>query len=159
MSDKADSLNNLPPLEPPPALWAAVRTELDQRRRQRVHQRRIRRLGAVGAIAALVLVAVLLQPFDEAIDTGRDSDQVLIETRQLSALLESQIRQHAAGTVSAESVERLVWLEDELAWLDTRLAANPDNSELWLRRARLLVEMNRIYSRNDWQSQMRLTSY
>lgn len=159
MSDKTNPFSQLPPLEPPPALWAAVRTELDQRQGQRVQRRRIRRLGAVAAIAALVVVVVLLRPITETADIGESSDQALIETRQLSALLEAQIRQHAAGTVSAESVEQLVWLENEMAWLDTRLAANPDNSELWLQRARLLVEMNRIYSRNDWQSQMRLTSY
>jgi len=159
MPVEPNPLRTLPPLEPPPALWAAVRTELDHRLRQRRQHRRLQRLGAFGAIAAMVLVAVLLRPVEELVDGFQQNEQTLIETRQLSALLEAQIRRHAAGTVSAESVERLVWLENELGWLDTRLAANPDNSELWLQRTRLLVEMNQIYSNDNWQSQMRLTSY
>jgi len=158
-TDTTSQLKELPPLEPPAALWSAVRTELDQHRGARVYRRRMRGVGAIGAVAAMLLVVVLLRPVNDTVDADRSSDQALIETRQLSALLEAQIRQHAAGTVSAESVEQLVWLENELAWLDSRLAASPDNGELWLQRARLLVEMNQIYSRDDLESQMRLTSY
>ena len=169
MNDKPDhqrKFEDLPPLEPPPALWSAIRSELDQRGRAR----RLRLGGwlasAAAAVAVLVVVVHLVQFPDPATDTDAmtpavadANDSSLIQVRQLSALLEARLRQQHFSAVSSGSVESLVWLENELTWLDFRLASQPDDLELWQRRTELLAEMNRLYEYDNWQSQMRLTSF
>lgn len=169
MNDKPDhqrKFEDLPPLEPPPALWSAIRSELDQRGRAR----RLRLGGwlasAAAAVAVLVVVVHLVQFPDPATDpdamtpaVADAKDSSLIQARQLSALLEARLRQQHFSAVSSGSVESLVWLENELTWLDFRLASQPDDLELWQRRTELLAEMNRLYEYDNWQSQMRLTSF
>ena len=169
MNDKLDyqrKLEDLPPLDPPPALWSAIRSELDQRGRAR----RLRRSGwlasAAAAVAVIVVVAYLVQLPDPATDPAASApavadvnDSSLIQLRQLSALLEARLRQQHLNAVSSGSMESLIWLENELTWLDIRLASQPDNIDLWQRRTELLAEMNRLYEHDNWQSQMRLTSF
>ncbi len=159
MNDDTNPLNNLPRLEPPAALWPAVRGELDQRRRDRQFRRWAQASMAVAAVAVLTVVVVLIQqPADHPFDTLAADDPALIEARQFSAAMEAQLRQQHLGAVSSASVESLVWLENELGWLDTRLASQPNDIELWQRRAVLLAEMNRLYERDSWQAQLQLTS-
>jgi hypothetical protein len=160
------TFENLPTLDPPPTLWSAIRSDLDRRSRAR----RLRRAGwitsAAAAIAVLAIV-VHLSPLPDP-DTGsvatepagaEISDQSLIEIRQLSALLEARLRQQHFSAVSSNAMESLVWLENELTWLDMRLASHSDDLELWQRRTELLAEMNRLYERNHWQTQMRQASF
>ncbi len=157
------ALKALPPATPPPALWSAVRTELDQRQHAR-RQRRFAWISSGVAAAAVLMVLVSVVDTPEMVTTLDPAaaitsvDSSLIQARQLSALLESQLRQHTLGAVSASSVESLLYLENELGWLDTRLASQPDDLALWQKRIELLGEMNRQYGRNDWQNEVRLTS-
>ncbi len=160
-----NTLKSLPPLDPPPALWASIRSELDQRRATRHHRRGAWVASAAAVVAVLALVINLIyQP--ERVPNGTSSvaittadDSALIQARQISAMLEAKLRQHNLGAVNTASVESLVWLENELGWLDMRLASNPNDLELWQQRNQLLDEMNRLYGRNSWQSQMQMTSF
>jgi len=155
------ALNDLPLETPPPALWSAVQTELDQRKYAR-RQRRFTWISA-SAVAALLLVAINLMPDPTASpsfvpDTATASLAAeLIQARQLSALLEAQLRQNTLRAINASSMDRLLYLENELGWLDTRLASQPNDLSLWQRRIDLLGEMNRQYGLGDWQHDVRLT--
>jgi hypothetical protein len=148
------SLNALPPLDPPPALWRAIETELDQQQTSRRHRRwTLISTSIAAAIVLAVVVGLVRQPdIQPAAQAG--SDSTLVQARQVSALLEAQLRQQSLSAVSTSSVESLVWLEQELGWLDMRLATNPNDLELWQRRAELLGEMNQLYGQNSWQAQM-----
>jgi hypothetical protein len=157
------ALNELPPMTPPPALWSAVRTELDQRQ----HARRQRRFAwiSAGMAAAAVLAVVInvlpdptIPPAFEPEQATASVDRELVQARQLSALLESQLRQNTLGAINASSMDRLLYLENELGWLDTRLASQPNDLSLWQKRIELLGEMNRQYGLDDWQNDVRLTS-
>lgn len=165
-SRRQTDFKHLPPLDPPPALWSAIRSELDQRSRAR----RLRRTGwvasAAAAVAVLAIVINLVHLPDRATPpaatetTIADSgDPSLTQIRQLSAVLEARLRQQHFSAVNSASVESLVWLENELAWLDIRLASDPNDLELWQRRTELLAEMNHLYERSNWQAQMQLTSF
>ncbi|MFU8831388.1 MAG: hypothetical protein ACNA7J_04440 [Wenzhouxiangella sp.] len=162
MHDDTNSLKNLPQLDPPAALWPAVRASLERRRLNRRFRRWTQVSMAVAAVAVLAVVVVLVQQPDRQSDSSTDAlvvnDSALIQARQLSAAMEAQLRQQYLGAVSSASVESLVWLENELGWLDTRLTSQPDDIELWHRRAWLLAEMNRLYQRDSWQAQLQLTS-
>jgi len=166
--DRADpealhALADLPALEPPAALWSAIRADLDQRRRAR----RQRLHGWIGsALAASLLVGVILAPPDlnpdrpppaEAFATP-DEQPGLNQARQLSALLESGLRERHWRPLNAASVERLVWLESELGWLDARLHDQPGSLDLWRQRIELLGEMNRLYADKYWQADVLNTS-
>ena len=156
------ALNELPSATPPPALWSAVRTELDQRRHAR-RQRRFTWASASVAAAAVLAVAINLMPDPAVTPTFEPGtataslDPALVQARQLSALLEAQLRQNTLRAVNASSMDRLLYLENELGWLDTRLASQPNDLSLWQRRIDLLGEMNRQYSLGDWQNDVRLT--
>jgi hypothetical protein len=82
----------------------------------------------------------------------------LVQIRRLSAALESSLRDKRQGAVSTLALEELVLMENELGWLDMRLGSQPGDLELWQRRVEILGDMNRLYSRNHWQNQIRLTS-
>ncbi len=159
-------LDRLPALDPPPALWSSIRSELDQRALDRRHKNR----GWLAAgLAAVLLLSVSIGLLDDRKSKGAPGpgsaaslppeDPQLVQARRLSAALEAGLRRSQHSSVSSGSVESLVWLENELGWLDMRLANQPDSLALWQRRIELLGEMNRLYSRNDWQTQMQLTSF
>jgi hypothetical protein len=84
-------------------------------------------------------------------------DPALVQARQRSALLEAQLRQNALRAVNVSAMDRLLYLESELGWLDTRLASQPNDLSLWQERIELLGEMNRQYDLSNWQSDVRLT--
>lgn len=159
--------NSLPQLDPPPALWASIRSELDQRQAARRHRRRTFVASAVAAVAVLAVVINLIQLPEPGpgLDNGGDTvamsanESDLIQARQISALLEASLRRQNLGAVNTASVESLVWLENELGWLDTRLASNPNDLDLWQQRNQLLEEMNQLYGRNSWQAQMQQASF
>ncbi|AKS40662.1 hypothetical protein [Wenzhouxiangella marina] len=163
--ERLAGFDELPMIDPPPALWSAIRTELDQRAASRRH----RRLGWIssGLAAAAVLVVLLgvlnspelPMPASGEPMVADATDPALVQARQISALLESRLRQQNMGAINTSSVERLVYVENELHWLDIRLASQPDNLDLWQRRVELLDEMNRLYGRNNWQTEMQLTSF
>ncbi len=160
------NLNSLPPLDPPPALWASIRSELDQRQTARRHRRGIFFASAVAAVAVLAVVINLVHqpdlspgPESTSIVAMSADESALIQARQVSALLEASLRRQNLGAVNTASVESLVWLENELGWLDTRLASNPNDLDLWQQRNQLLDEMNRLYGRNSWQAQMQQASF
>lgn len=151
-------LRDLPLLDPPPALWRSIEGELDRRQTGR-RQRRWAIVSSAMAAAVVVAVAVgLIQQPEIQPPAWPGNDPALVQARQVSALLEAQLRQQHHGAVSTSAVESLVWLESELGWLDVRLASDPKNLELWQRRTELLSEMNRLYGQNHWQSEMRLTN-
>jgi hypothetical protein len=118
--------------------------------------------GLAAALALTVGIALLQAPSmpPTTIETAESTTAgaELIQIRQLSALLEASLRQQQVGAVSTGALESLVYLENELGWLDIRLASQPADLALWQRRIELLDEMNRLYSRNHWQTQMKLTS-
>ena len=162
------NLNSLPPLDPPPALWASIRSELDQRQTARRHRRRTFIASAVAAVAVLAVVINLVQLPEPGplLDGGGDTvamsanESDLIQARQISALLEASLRrqnlgagQHRLGRESGLAGERAG------AWLDTRLASNPNDLDLWQQRNQLLEEMNQLYGRNSWQAQMQQASF
>jgi anti-sigma-K factor RskA len=151
-------LHTLPTLGPPPALWPAIRSDLDRHQLNRRFRHWAQASMAVAAVAVLAVVTVLIYHPDHSTDIVLADDPALVQARQLSAAMEAQLRQQHLGAVSTASVETLVWLENELGWLDTRLASNPNDIELWQRRAWLLSEMNRLYGLNSWQAQMQLTN-
>lgn len=153
----SEALKALPALDPPPALWRAIETELDQQQTGRRHRRwRLISTSIAAAVVLAVVVGLVHQPeFQPSTQGG--SDSALVQARQVSALLEAQLRQQSLSAVNTSSVESLVWLENELGWLDMRLASNPNDLELWQRRAELLGEMNQLYGQNSWQAQMHQT--
>jgi len=160
-------LSSLPPLDPPPALWASIRSELDQRQTARRHRRGTFSASAVAAVAVAVLAVVINLVHQPNLSPGPDSTSILamsadesalIQARQVSALLEASLRRQNLGAVNTVSVESLVWLENELGWLDTRLASNPNDLDLWQQRNQLLNEMNRLYGQSSWQAQMQHAS-
>lgn len=153
-----NQLNKLPPLDPPPALWRSIENELDQRQASQRHRRWTLISASMAAVIVLAVVIGLVRQPEIRIPAQADIDPALVEARQISALLEAQLRQQHFGAVNTASVESLVWLENELGWLDMRLASDPNNLELWQRRSELLSEMNRLYGQSSWQAQMRLTS-
>jgi hypothetical protein len=156
-------LQALPQLSPPPALWSAVCDQMD---RQALARRSRHRGWMVSGLAAALALAVGIGVFNSpsmppsALETASSTpaSTELIQVRQLSALLEASLRQQQVGAVSTGALESLVYLENELGWLDIRLASRPGDLELWQRRIELLDEMNRLYGRNHWQTQMKLTS-
>lgn len=156
------ALSELPPSAPPPALWSAVRTDMDQRRRAR-RQRRFTWVSTGAAAAAVLAVAINLMTnpaVTQSAETGSATaslDPELVQARQRSALLEAQLRQNTVGRINALSMDRLLYLENELGWLDTRLASQPNDLSLWQQRIELLGEMNRQYGIDDWQQDVRLT--
>jgi hypothetical protein len=151
-------LRELPPLDPPPALWRSIEGELDRQHSARRQRRWAIASSAVAAAIVLAVVVGLVQQPAIQPPAMPDSDPALVQARQVSALLEAQLRQQHYGAVNTSTVESLVWLESELGWLDARLASDPNNLELWQRRTELLGEMNRLYGQSHWQSEMRLTS-
>lgn len=151
------SLNALPPLDPPPALWRAIETELDQQQTSRRHRRWALMSSSIAAVVVLAVVVSLVRQPDIQPPAQPGSESALVQARQISALLEAQLRQQSLSAVNTSSVESLVWLENELGWLDMRLASNPNDLQLWQRRAELLGEMNQIYGRGSWQAQMHQT--
>jgi hypothetical protein len=156
------ALNELPSVSPPPALWSAVRTTLDQHGQAR-RQRRFTWLSAGVAAAAVLAVAISLMPdpvvspMHEPAVVRASMDPALVQARQRSALLEAQLRQNALRAVNVSAMDRLLYLESELGWLDTRLASQPNDLSLWQERIELLGEMNRQYDLSNWQSDVRLT--
>ena len=170
----SDALQELPSHSPPPALWSSIRAELDQRQQARRQRRSTWISSSVAAAAVLAVLLALVQQPDLAptpelrpmVESGEtesgqtmpSADSKLIQARQLSALLESQLRQNTLGAVNAASMDSLLYLENELGWLDIRLASQPDDLDLWQKRIELLSEMNRQYGQNSWQNDVRFTS-
>jgi hypothetical protein len=152
-------LKSLPQLDPPAALWSSIRDELDQRRSARRLRRGALASLAMAACAVVVVVTIALQVPNGSHDPAGPQDNALVQARQVSAVLESQLRLHHLAAVDTASVESLVWLENELHWLDLQLSAKPDDIELWQRRAELLSEMSQLYGASSWQAQIQLTSY
>jgi len=158
------ALNELPPVTPPPALWSAIRIDLDQRSHAR-RQRRLTWISASVAAAAVLALVINILPgpaVTPTLELEPDAATAslapeLIQARQLSALLEAQLRQNTLRAVNAASMDRLLYLENELGWLDTRLASQPNDLSLWQKRIDLLGEMNRQYGLGDWQNDVRLT--
>ncbi len=156
-------LSALAPTSAPPQLWAAIRDELDTK----AHSRTRSRMGwvASGLAAGLVLVVglTLFQPSADPVsapEVAQASSPAgeLVQMRRLSAALEASLRDKQQGAVSTLALKELVLMENELGWLDMRLGSQPGDLELWQRRVEILGEMNRLYSRNHWQNQIRLTS-
>lgn len=164
---RINELSALPPASAPPQLWAAIRNELDTE----AHSKTRTRLAWIGsglaAALALVIGMTLFQPANQPAsdsvampETARESSLAdeMVQMRRLSAALEASLRDKQQGAVSTLALEELVLMENELGWLDMRLASQPGNLDLWQRRVEILGDMNRLYSRNHWQNQIRLTS-
>lgn len=156
-------LRDLAPISAPPQLWAAIRDDMDQRATTRSRRSWTWMGSALAASLALVVGLTLFQPVVETmpgpgIPQESAPSSELVQMRRLSAALEANLRDNQQGAVSTQALEDLVLMENELGWLDMRLAGQPGNLELWQRRVEILGDMNRLYSRNDWQNQMRLTS-
>ncbi len=159
--NERNELNSLPEIDPPPALWSAIRGELDRRRASRRNSRIL--MLAVAAAIVLALAPLFFgQPdpslpgIDQPVAAGEVDE--LVKARALSALLEAELRQRRHGTVSARSLESLLWLETELAWLDARLADQPSDLDLWRQRIELLSELNRHHYSDHWHAEVQATT-
>lgn len=140
MSTDPLKLRQLPPLEPPTGLWSAIDKDLK-------HQptRPGWPIWSAAAAAALVVVLflnVLISPDPEA-EPGLAYQSIspIQAAMAQSADLESELRWRRFGSVSAVDVEFLMLLETELAWLDLRLAEQPEDLSLWHERSELLDAM------------------
>jgi hypothetical protein len=156
-------LRGLEPIPAPPALWSAIASDLDQRAQSRARKRWAWMGSALAASLALVVALAVFQPsMDEtrisSVAQAPNSSSELDQIRRLSAALEANLRDQQQGRVSTQALEDLVLMENELGWLDMRLAGQPGDLELWQRRVEILGDMNQLYSQNHWQNQMRLTS-
>jgi hypothetical protein len=112
---------------------------------------------------ALVIGLTLFQPSADPISAPQVAQESslpgeLVQMRRLSTALETSLREKRQGAVNTLALEELVLMENELGWLDMRLTSQPGDLELWQRRVEILGDMNRLYSRNHWQNQIRLTS-
>ena len=159
MQAEFHSLKSLPRRDPPAALWSSIRDELDQRRSARRLRRGALASLAMAACAVVVVITLALQVPSEPPGLVHSGDNALVQARQVSALLESQLRLRHLAAVDTDSIESLVWLENELHWVDLQLSSKPDDIELWQRRAELLAEMNQVYGATSLQAQIQLTSY
>ena len=156
-------LSALPPASAPPQLWAAIRDELDTNAHSRARSRLTWIGSGLAAGLALVVGLTLFQPASDSVPMPEIAQESslpgeLVQVRRLSAALETSLREKQQGAVSTLALEELVLMENELGWLDMRLASQPGDLELWQRRVEILGDMNRLYSRNHWQNRIRLTS-
>lgn len=134
------NLRRLPPLEPPPDLWAAIDQHLHQPGRPRWQ---VWAPAVAAAIAVALVLTVLMQGQEPTQDFGADPIQTsLIQAAMAqSANLESELRAREQGSVNARALPLLLLLEAELAWVDLRLAEQPQDLGLWQQRSELLTAM------------------
>lgn len=134
------NLRRLPPLDPPPGLWAAIEEQVQARPRPRW------RLWAPALAAVIALAAVvnmLVQAPAPSPEFGPDpiAGSPIQAAMAQSAGLESELRARERGRVSAAVLEHLLLLEAELVWVDLRLAERPQDLALWQQRSELLGAM------------------
>lgn len=140
---------------PPDDLWPAIATELNRRRRRRLMQRTSALAAAVLLAAIAVVVIQSSQPLVEGdAATARVGELESLQAR--CAHLESRLAAHGDGLVVSGSLEGLVWLEEELAWLDAQLAESPGDIDLWRQRLELLKELDQRYARDHWGNEILL---
>lgn len=144
---------------PPDDLWPAIAGELDQRRKHRF----VRRVSALAAMVAVVVLATMLvgvpaPPTGDKQIASAPAGVTLADLRALSARLESRLSDQRQRAVGGIELEPLLWLEAELAWLDEQLADSPADRELWRQRVVLLQELNRRYADGDWRRELLMAS-
>jgi len=147
--DKAIDFSRLAQARPPADLWPAIAGELDRRRKQRF----ARRMFGAAAVFLLAALAVLVTQVPQvATDDQPPAAQSLRldDLQARSAQLEEALAFYRSGVVESDSLESLVWLEVELAWLDSQLAGAPEDSHLWRERVELLEELGRRYASEHW---------
>lgn len=140
---------------PPGDLWPAIAEKLDQRRKRRFMQR----LSALAAAVLLAALAVVVIQSPQPLVDGDAVSAQAVELESLqarSARLESRLAAYGDGVVGGGSLEGLVWLEEELGWLDAQLAESPGDIDLWRQRLGLLEELNQRYARDHWGNEVLL---
>lgn len=156
MPNESPDLKSLPRLDPPAGLWPAIAADLE--RSHRPGRAAWLSLTAVASVALLVLAALVLAP-DQDSPPITPAGPTLQQVVAVSASLEDRLRRQRDGLVDGAAAESLAWLESELGWVDTQLAEQPRDIELWQQRVALLGEMTRRYERHNWQSQLQLASH
>ena len=134
------NLRQLPPLEPPPGLWSAIEKQVQTPKRSRW---RTWAPAIAAGLALTVIVNLLMRAPGPEPDLGpaAPTSSPLQVAMTRSADLESELRVRQQGSVSASALEHLLLLETELAWVDVRLAEQPQDLELWQQRSELLAAM------------------
>lgn len=134
------NLRRLPPLEPPPGLWSAIENQMPTPKRS---QWRIWAPALAAALALSVIVNVVMRTPEPDPDLGpaASSSSPIQVAMTRSADLESELRARQQGSISASALEHVLLLETELAWVDVRLAEQPQDLALWRQRSELLAAM------------------
>ncbi len=160
MASEPLKFDSLPPLTPPEGLWDAISRDLDAAEHKPARTpRRFAWPLAAAAMVAIAAIAVVLRSAPGPVDAVADEAEYLADLQTVSAALEADLAQHRFGVVNATTADALARIQQELAWLDVQIAADPDDSALWIERVALLGELNERYRRSDWQSELRLAHY
>lgn len=160
MAEDPLNLQRLPTLDAPPGLWEDIAAGLEaeqDHQRSRFHWSGM--AAAAAGLAALLMVAVLVDQKQVAVPTTRVEDNQLARVQAVSSALEARLGMWQGTVIDAASADALARLERELIWLDADIERNPQDTALWAERVALQSEMVEQYLSSDWRSEMMLTAY
>jgi hypothetical protein len=154
----AESLRDLPELDPPPGAWQRVVTEHQQRQRFRWVKRSVAVAAAAAVVAAAVVVLELgktrspeSQPMTATVAESIDPlDQLMAASMTLETVLQAAPLQ--SPVMRPAEAARIVALEDSIAVIDLQLASSTDLSRdyrvaLWGGRVELLDQLVQVRGR------------
>lgn len=162
------NLRSLPQLSPPSDDWPAIAAALREDRNKRNVRRTGGALLAIAASLAITAGLILQRPTGLPVDQDGISLPAIAQAGQqtskqaggnpvlsnstdsliaLSQRLETNLRQIRSdiGALPTTSLIYQVELEDMVAQLDEELSMNPDSTELWSQRVRLLLDLSQLY--------------
>jgi hypothetical protein len=158
----AQSLRDLPELDPPERAWARLSNEMDRRRSAR------RRRWMAAAAAALLATAVISYGVSRRIQNHRPVvvessvdaplDELVAASQALESVLQSPPLQ--SPVMSPAQAARIVTIEDHIALIDSQLESVVDLTydrqlALWSGRVGLLDELVRVRGASRTAGQVR----